>query len=492
MTPYKVVIRTICCLTFFFYITKTGAQVRLAAFGGIHSANIIEHNSIPGWDTAQKKFFSAKTGFELGVLAEIPIGKKGFYFQPGINYSSKGRNYQQNYDTSGSQKDTVYAQNSVKLAYIEIPAYFTYKFRLSADQKNNFFLSAGPYFAFIYSASQDYQNQTYNYTDGKYEFNSGTADLPVGNARGEYRTADIGIAARAGFELGNVMLNAYYSHGFSNTYTADYPASFHHTLIGASLGIWLTKSTPPSRVKKDSDHDGIADGEDACPLVPGSPKWRGCPVPDTDHDGVDDDHDSCVAVPGLARYHGCPIPDTDGDGINDEEDSCKNIAGLPRYHGCPIPDRDGDGVNDEEDKCPDVPGTAANGGCPAIKQQTIEKINFVASNVQFRTASTRLTDASYPALRELADTLRTNPGTQLTIKGFTDNTGRPKYNVRLSKQRAEVVKAVLVKMKIPADRIITQGFGMENPIGDNRTREGRTRNRRVEFVLGNPPAVHVN
>ncbi len=51
------------------------AQIRLAALGGIHSSNLIEKNSIPGYDTAMGKYFSPNTGFELGVLAEIPLRK---------------------------------------------------------------------------------------------------------------------------------------------------------------------------------------------------------------------------------------------------------------------------------------------------------------------------------------------------------------------------------------------------------------------------------
>ena len=484
------VFRIVSCACFLFLANTSHAQIRLAGFGTIQSANIKETNDIPGNDTAQKSFYKSKSGFQLGVLAEIPIGK-GFYFQPGLDYSSKGRKYQRAYDSSLSPQDTLYAQNTLKLNYVEIPAYLTYKLHLSADKKNSFFLSAGPYFAFIYGASQNYQNQVYNPDDAKYEFNSGTDDLPVGKAPGKYKTTDIGMNLKAGFEFGDVMLSGYYSHGFSNTYTADYPSSFHHNIYGATLGIWLTKTTPVNKIKKDTDKDGTPDESDACPTVPGTPKHHGCPVPDTDQDGVNDDQDSCVAVKGVAKYHGCPIPDQDGDGVNDEEDSCKTIAGVARYHGCPVPDRDGDGVNDEDDQCPDQPGTAPSGCPPAppIQVQTIQQINYAASNVQFRTSSIRLTESSNPALRQLADTLRTHPSATLTIDGFTDDIGAWDFNISLSKKRAEIVKRVLVKLGIAASRIETNGKGEAEPVGDNRTEAGRASNRRVEMRLQNGVAA---
>jgi outer membrane protein OmpA-like peptidoglycan-associated protein len=463
---------------------RISAQIRLAVQGGIHSANVIEKNSVPGWDTAGKPYYSSRSGFQLGVLAEIPLGKKGFYFQPGINYSSKGRQYQKFYDTSGISKDTLYWKSELKLGYIEMPLYITYKIPLSANHKNSFFISAGPYFSFFYNGKLNVQNQVRPYNSSKYVFNSEDQDLETGNAEGKYKTVDIGVNARAGFEFGRVFLNAYFSRGLSNFYTAAYDGSFHHKLAGATLGIWLGKPAPaPVKVKKDSDQDGIKDEEDACPLQAGTLAWHGCPVPDTDRDGIDDEHDSCKTVPGLARYHGCPVPDTDGDGIDDEQDSCKTIAGTARYHGCPIPDRDKDGINDEEDKCPDQPGNAENQGCPEIKKEIIERAIYQAKHVLFQSSSDKLTTGSYAALDELADTLIANPQLRLSISGHTDASGNPEHNLVLSKQRADAVKNYLLKKGITPDRINTIGYGQENPIADNKTPEGKAANRRVEFKL---------
>jgi OmpA-OmpF porin, OOP family len=459
------------------------AQIRLAALGGIQSSNLIEKNSILGYDTARGNYISPNTGFQLGVLAEIPFGKHNLYLQPGILYSSKGNQFQRYYDSSVYQTDTLYNQYTLNLNYVEIPLYLTWKLSLAKDQKNHFFISAGPYFAFIYSANQSYQNRVLQYNSSNYLYQSGTEDLPVGIGPQKYKTYDIGIDAKAGFELGNVLISAYFSRGLTNAYTALYPSSFHNQVFGGSFGIWLNNPKPVSQSLKDSDNDGTPDRDDSCKTIPGPPRWHGCPIPDSDHDGINDEEDSCKTVPGLFRYHGCPIPDTDKDGVNDEEDSCKTVPGPARYHGCPIPDRDQDGVNDELDKCPDQPGPAENQGCPVLKSAINKRAQLVAANVMFDVNSTRLTAGSYPAIKELADSLKTNPDLDLVIEGHTDDIGNPAYNQKLSINRAETVKKVLIKLGIASSRIHTKGYGDFRPVATNDNAEGRAKNRRVVFVF---------
>ncbi|HEX4851056.1 MAG TPA: outer membrane beta-barrel protein, partial [Puia sp.] len=432
-------------ILFFVFFTLNSsirAQIRLAIYGGIHSANLIEKNNLPGWDTAYGRYYSSRTGVHLGIEGEIPIGNKGFYFQPALGFSTRGKNFEKTNDTSLATYDTLYYQSTLKLAYIDMPLYMTYKLPLSKDKKTSFFVGAGPYFSFIFSASQSEQSRTLieNSAPPKYEYNSDNVDILVGSAVGKFKTYDIGFNLKAGFELTNVTINGFFSRGLTNAYDAGYDAKFHHQMIGATIGIWLTKPTPKEKPVVDTDHDGTPDDQDSCVTIPGSPRWHGCPVPDTDHDGIDDEHDSCKTVAGTAAYHGCPIPDTDGDGVNDEEDSCKTVAGVARYHGCPIPDSDHDGVNDEEDKCPNEPGSPDNNGCPIIKKEIQQKVQWIGNNVMFKTSSSNLTQSSFVALKELADTLKKYPDLHLTISGYTDNTGKATYNKKLSQKRADKVK----------------------------------------------------
>jgi outer membrane protein OmpA-like peptidoglycan-associated protein len=254
--------------------------------------------------------------------------------------------------------------------------------------------------------------------------------------------------------------------------------------IGIAGIIGRKKEEPVKEVEipqapKDTDGDGITDDVDQCVTVPGVAKYNGCPVPDTDNDGINDDNDSCITVAGIAKYNGCPIPDTDKDGVNDELDKCKDIPGVTRYDGCPIPDADGDGINDEEDKCPQLPGTRENNGCPEVKQEIVKRIEYAAKNVYFVTASYKLSNKSFKPLNDLVTLLNEDKDLKLSIEGHTDNVGADDYNQTLSDNRANSVKDYLVSKGIDETRLTSQGFGETQPVADNKTAAGKTKNRRV-------------
>ncbi len=235
---------------------------------------------------------------------------------------------------------------------------------------------------------------------------------------------------------------------------------------------------------KDSDGDGVIDRKDKCPAVKGSAKFNGCP--DNDGDGIEDRYDACPNLAGLELFNGCP--DTDGDGIQDKDDECPRIIGILANKGCPVPDSDRDGVLDDIDQCPNVVGTVANFGCPEeekITQQDEEKINYFAKTLLFQYGKSALRSSDEASLDEIVGIMNAYPFSKFSIEGHSDNSSSNSHNMRLSLSRAKAVKNYLVSQGIDPDRVSAQGFGEGRPIADNSTKEGRTKNRRVEIVLMN-------
>jgi len=228
----------------------------------------------------------------------------------------------------------------------------------------------------------------------------------------------------------------------------------------------------------DSDKDGIADKNDECPLKPGLIEFHGCP--DTDKDGVEDRKDRCPKIAGLRQLQGCP--DADGDGIEDSKDKCPNEAGPEKYQGCP--DSDGDGLIDREDKCPQVRGELKYHGCPPPRVKITKKKIVILDKVHFQTAKAKIMKDSYELLGEVAAVLLQNKQIQkIRIEGHTDSRGSKRYNMRLSKRRAQAVMTFLIKAGVESDRLEYRGYGPTRPIATNRTRAGRAKNRRVEFTI---------
>lgn len=236
----------------------------------------------------------------------------------------------------------------------------------------------------------------------------------------------------------------------------------------------------------DKDNDGVADNVDKCPEEKGVASNNGCPeIKDADGDGVADAVDKCPSVAGLASNGGCPaVVDTDGDGVADNVDRCPSIAGVASNGGCPaVVDTDGDGIADKDDRCPTVAGTVAAKGCPEIKQEEKAVLDLAMRSVQFETGSNVIKTSSYSVLDQVADIMRKYPNYSLSISGYTDSVGDAGNNQRLSERRAKACFDYLVRKSITATRMSYAGYGEASPIDTNDTKEGRQRNRRVEFRI---------
>ena len=227
----------------------------------------------------------------------------------------------------------------------------------------------------------------------------------------------------------------------------------------------------------DADGDGIADKDDQCPSEVGSKELMGCP--DKDGDGVADKNDLCPDVKGLVNLKGCP--DSDGDGIADKDDKCPTRKGVASLQGCP--DRDGDGIADDEDRCPQDAGPASNGGCPVPKAEEIQQLNVSAKSIKFVTGSDKIQAESNKTLDDIAALMLKYPNTRWSIEGHTDNTGNANKNLDLSKRRAASVKNYFIAKGVAADRLDSDVFGATRPVADNKTAAGRAENRRTEIKL---------
>jgi OOP family OmpA-OmpF porin len=116
--------------------------------------------------------------------------------------------------------------------------------------------------------------------------------------------------------------------------------------------------------------------------------------------------------------------------------------------------------------------------------QITEAVSSKSYAIQFETGSATVKPASYRMLDEIFESAVVAEGLKLGVYGHTDNMGSDEVNVPLSQKRAEAVRSYLLKKGLKQNQIEANGYGSEKPIADNSTEAGRSKNRRVEIVLG--------
>lgn len=114
-------------------------------------------------------------------------------------------------------------------------------------------------------------------------------------------------------------------------------------------------------------------------------------------------------------------------------------------------------------------------------QVLLEDKPIVIEGTSFEVGSAKLKKSAQTQLDTIVDFAAKRPEAKLEVIGYTDSTGSEKANLKLSLARAQLVTKYLLKKGVAAARITTKGLGPADPVADNKTEEGRNKNRRVEI-----------
>ncbi len=114
--------------------------------------------------------------------------------------------------------------------------------------------------------------------------------------------------------------------------------------------------------------------------------------------------------------------------------------------------------------------------------EKLQKDGFISFQINFDTNKAIIKPESMSLIKQISDLMKSQPALKVTIEGHTDNQGTAAANKVLSLDRAKSVAAAVSADGVKSDRMETVGWGQEKPIADNRTEDGRAKNRRVELV----------
>jgi OOP family OmpA-OmpF porin len=308
--------------------------------------------------------------------------------------------------------------------------------------------------------------------DGLYHFdnisdNSGFY-IPFGIGEQKYKLEDNGSESETSVNLGVGYRYMPFSRAYFRTDVRAVYGNENETIDAIfNIGVVFLFATPPSekrqqkeqeRMQQDADGDGVINANDQCANTMSgiAVDDKGCDlIVDADEDGVLDSDDQCADTPLNTKVDntGCPMPlvDADGDGVDDSVDKCSNTT-----QGWDVDEL----------------------GCPIAKDRAFEL------NVGFKNASNEVTEESTESIDHLGEIMANASELSVTLLGYTDSSGPAAFNQSLSEKRAQSVKDRIVERhNIEASRINVVGKGEADPIADNKTREGRAKNRRVVAEL---------
>lgn len=116
-------------------------------------------------------------------------------------------------------------------------------------------------------------------------------------------------------------------------------------------------------------------------------------------------------------------------------------------------------------------------------EKTPAGIKLSIQNLQFKPDSAELLDSEKGRLAKIAEILKTVPSAKFLVEGHTADTGNPVGEMNLSIERANAIASSLIKLGINSENFICRGFGGTKPVSDNKTVQGKAKNRRVEITI---------
>lgn len=214
---------------------------------------------------------------------------------------------------------------------------------------------------------------------------------------------------------------------------------------------------------------------------------------DRDRDRVPDARDRCLTRAedhnGYQDSDGCPDDDRDRDGLAAGVDVCPEQAedrdGFEDHDGCPEADNDQDGFADQVDDCPGEAFPRMRGCPPRFERVRVEPDRLVLDPpLVFASKSAALDDQARETLDQVAALLtHHHPHMRLRLEGHADGRGKDRFNLPLTRSRAEAVRRYLIERGIAPERLSVKGFGQDRPAYFERDPTGMQRNRRVELVI---------
>ena len=128
---------------------------------------------------------------------------------------------------------------------------------------------------------------------------------------------------------------------------------------------------------------------------------------------------------------------------------------------------------------------AARENAQQTKAEAQKKLEAIGATVYFKSSGTKVQfdKETDDAIHAICDAMKADKSVKVTVYGHTDNTGSYKANMKYGKQRAQALKDYMVKLGAPAKNIKCKSKGPKEPIADNKTKEGRAKNRRATVVL---------